>query len=94
MGTHLPAGRGGTAGSAPPHQPAPSHAAREVFKHQMFLFCVWYLPECGIAYYPPSQYLHPAPGSDGGGTSVDGMDRAVQKYLEEESEWQVRLHRL
>ncbi|XP_040462569.1 E3 ubiquitin-protein ligase LRSAM1 isoform X5 [Falco naumanni] len=44
--------------------------------------------ECGIAYYPPSQYLLPAPGSDGGGTSVDGMDRAVQKYLEEESEWQ------
>ncbi|XP_037255640.1 E3 ubiquitin-protein ligase LRSAM1 isoform X2 [Falco rusticolus] len=44
--------------------------------------------ECGIAYYPPSQYLLPAPGSDGGGTSVDGMDRAVQKYLEEETEWQ------
>ncbi|KAM6372469.1 E3 ubiquitin-protein ligase LRSAM1 isoform 1-T2 [Pluvialis apricaria] len=44
--------------------------------------------ECGIAYYPPSQYLLPALESDGGGTSVDGVDRAVNKYLEEESEWQ------
>ncbi|NXU32525.1 LRSM1 ligase, partial [Thalassarche chlororhynchos] len=44
--------------------------------------------ECGIAYYPPSQYLLPALKTDGGGTSVDGTDRAVQKYLEEESEWQ------
>ncbi|XP_075026609.1 E3 ubiquitin-protein ligase LRSAM1 isoform X2 [Calonectris borealis] len=44
--------------------------------------------ECGIAYYPPSQYLLPALESDGGGTSVDGVDRAVHKYLEEESEWQ------
>ncbi|NXY11284.1 LRSM1 ligase, partial [Pteruthius melanotis] len=44
--------------------------------------------ECGIAYYPPSQYLLPALESDGGGTSVDGVDRTVQKYLEEESEWQ------
>ncbi|NXJ76427.1 LRSM1 ligase, partial [Trogon melanurus] len=44
--------------------------------------------ECGIAYYPPSQYLRPTLERDGGGTSVDGVDRAVQKYLEEESEWQ------
>ncbi|NXJ68942.1 LRSM1 ligase, partial [Rostratula benghalensis] len=43
--------------------------------------------ECGIPYYPPSQYLLPTLESDGGGTSVDG-DRAVHKYLEEESEWQ------
>uniref|UniRef100_A0A8D2MWH7 SAM domain-containing protein n=1 Tax=Zonotrichia albicollis TaxID=44394 RepID=A0A8D2MWH7_ZONAL len=47
--------------------------------------------ECGIAYSPPSQHLLPTPESDGGGTSVDGVDRTVQKYLEEESEWQVRL---
>ncbi|NXG74001.1 LRSM1 ligase, partial [Baryphthengus martii] len=44
--------------------------------------------ECGIAYYPPSQYLLPVLESDGGGTSLDGVDRAVPKYLEEESEWQ------
>ncbi|XP_064892161.1 E3 ubiquitin-protein ligase LRSAM1 isoform X1 [Columba livia] len=44
--------------------------------------------ECGIEYYPPSQYLLPALEGDRGGTSVDGVDRAVQKYLEEESEWQ------
>ncbi|NWW49414.1 LRSM1 ligase, partial [Pedionomus torquatus] len=44
--------------------------------------------ECGIPYYPPSQYLLPTLESDGGGTSVDGVDRAVHKYLEEESEWQ------
>ncbi|NXI47767.1 LRSM1 ligase, partial [Galbula dea] len=46
--------------------------------------------ECGIAYYPPSQYLLPMPESDGGGTSVDGVDRAVHKYLEGEMEWQNR----
>ncbi|KAF1505600.1 E3 ubiquitin-protein ligase LRSAM1, partial [Megadyptes antipodes antipodes] len=44
--------------------------------------------ECGIAYNPPSQYLLPVLESDGGGTSVDGVDRAVHKYLEEESKWQ------
>ncbi|KAF1466850.1 E3 ubiquitin-protein ligase LRSAM1, partial [Spheniscus demersus] len=44
--------------------------------------------ECGIAYCPPSQYLLPVLESDGGGTSVDGVDRAVHKYLEEESKWQ------
>ncbi|XP_061233971.1 E3 ubiquitin-protein ligase LRSAM1 isoform X2 [Neopsephotus bourkii] len=44
--------------------------------------------ECGIAYYPPAQYPLPALESDGGGTSVDGVDRAVHKYLEEEGEWQ------
>ncbi|XP_026715947.1 E3 ubiquitin-protein ligase LRSAM1 isoform X2 [Athene cunicularia] len=44
--------------------------------------------ECGIAYYPPSKYLLPTLESDRGGTSVDGVDRAVHKYLEEESEWQ------
>nr|XP_009939405.1 PREDICTED: E3 ubiquitin-protein ligase LRSAM1 [Opisthocomus hoazin] len=46
--------------------------------------------ECGIAYYPPSQYLLPVLESDGGGTSVDGVDKAVHKYLEEESKWQNR----
>ncbi|NXO54147.1 LRSM1 ligase, partial [Aramus guarauna] len=46
--------------------------------------------ECGIAYYPPLQYLHAALESDGGGTSEDGVDRAVHKYLEQESEWQNR----
>uniref|UniRef100_A0A8C6N752 Uncharacterized protein n=1 Tax=Melopsittacus undulatus TaxID=13146 RepID=A0A8C6N752_MELUD len=44
--------------------------------------------ECGIAYYPPAQYPLPALESDGGGTAVDGVDRAVHKYLEEEDEWQ------
>ncbi|NWV32893.1 LRSM1 ligase, partial [Grantiella picta] len=44
--------------------------------------------ECGIAYYPPSEYLLPALESDAGGTSVDGVDRTVDKYLEEKSEWQ------
>ncbi|NXW78482.1 LRSM1 ligase, partial [Hirundo rustica] len=44
--------------------------------------------ECGIAYYPPSQYPLPTLESDGGGTSVDEVDRTVEKYLEEESEWQ------
>ncbi|NXQ34150.1 LRSM1 ligase, partial [Alaudala cheleensis] len=42
--------------------------------------------ECGIAYYPSSQYL--TLESDGGGTSVDGVDRTVEKYLKEESQWQ------
>ncbi|XP_019476909.1 E3 ubiquitin-protein ligase LRSAM1 isoform X3 [Meleagris gallopavo] len=41
--------------------------------------------ECGIAYYPPSEYVLPELESDGGGTSVDGT---VHKYLEEESKWQ------
>ncbi|NWI54407.1 LRSM1 ligase, partial [Calyptomena viridis] len=40
--------------------------------------------ECGIEYCPPSQELE----SDGEGTSVDGVDRTVHKYLEEKSEWQ------
>ncbi|KAM7003717.1 E3 ubiquitin-protein ligase LRSAM1 isoform 2-T3 [Passerculus sandwichensis] len=44
--------------------------------------------ELGIAYSPPSQHLPPTLESDGGGTSVDGVDRTVEKYLEEESEWQ------
>ncbi|XP_051492467.1 E3 ubiquitin-protein ligase LRSAM1 isoform X2 [Apus apus] len=44
--------------------------------------------ESGIVYYPPSQSPLPTLESDGGGTAVDGVDRAVQKYLEEESEWQ------
>ncbi|NXD02733.1 LRSM1 ligase, partial [Certhia familiaris] len=44
--------------------------------------------ECGIEYYPPSQYLLPTLESDGAGTSVDGVDRTLEKYLEEESEWQ------
>ncbi|XP_064026944.1 E3 ubiquitin-protein ligase LRSAM1 isoform X2 [Pogoniulus pusillus] len=46
--------------------------------------------ECGIVYYPPSQYLLPAQEADGGGTSVDEVDKTVQKYLEEESQWQDR----
>ncbi|NXX40010.1 LRSM1 ligase, partial [Tricholaema leucomelas] len=46
--------------------------------------------ECGIVYYPPSQYLLPAQEGDGGGTSVDEVDKAVLKYLEEESQWQDR----
>ncbi|NWU06740.1 LRSM1 ligase, partial [Cephalopterus ornatus] len=44
--------------------------------------------ECGIAYSPPSQYLLPEQESNGGGSSVDGVDRTVQKYLQEASEWQ------
>ncbi|XP_030317265.1 E3 ubiquitin-protein ligase LRSAM1 isoform X1 [Calypte anna] len=44
--------------------------------------------ECGIAYYPPSQDLLPALERDEGGTAVDGVDKVVLKYLEEESEWQ------
>ncbi|NXG21854.1 LRSM1 ligase, partial [Grallaria varia] len=44
--------------------------------------------ECGIAYYPPSQDLLPELEGDGGGTSVDEVDRTVHKYLEGESEWQ------
>ncbi|NWI95368.1 LRSM1 ligase, partial [Pitta sordida] len=44
--------------------------------------------ECGIEYCPPSQYLLPELESDGEGTSVDGVDRTVLKYLREESEWQ------
>ncbi|KAI6075890.1 E3 ubiquitin-protein ligase LRSAM1 [Aix galericulata] len=44
--------------------------------------------ECGIVYYPPSQDELPALESDGGETSVDGVDRTVQKYLEEENKWQ------
>ncbi|NWR79705.1 LRSM1 ligase, partial [Centropus unirufus] len=44
--------------------------------------------ECGIPYYPPSHYLLPTLESEGGGTSVDGKDTAVHKYLEEKSEWQ------
>ncbi|NXP21803.1 LRSM1 ligase, partial [Scytalopus superciliaris] len=44
--------------------------------------------ECGIAYCPPSQELPPELESQGGGTSLDEVDRTVQKYLEGESEWQ------
>ncbi|NWW70245.1 LRSM1 ligase, partial [Climacteris rufus] len=47
--------------------------------------------ECGIAYYPPSEYLLPPLESDGGGTAVDGVDSTMDKYLQEETEWQVRL---
>ncbi|XP_035197482.1 E3 ubiquitin-protein ligase LRSAM1 isoform X2 [Oxyura jamaicensis] len=46
--------------------------------------------ECGIAYYPPSQYVLPVLEGDGGETSVDGVDGTVHKYLEEESKWQNR----
>ncbi|XP_017690791.1 PREDICTED: E3 ubiquitin-protein ligase LRSAM1 isoform X3 [Lepidothrix coronata] len=44
--------------------------------------------ECGIAYYPPSQYLLPELEGNGGGSSVDGVDRTVHKYLQEAREWQ------
>ncbi|NWU89663.1 LRSM1 ligase, partial [Upupa epops] len=44
--------------------------------------------ECGIPYYPPSQYQLSAMQSDGGGTLEDGVDRAVHQYLGEESKWQ------
>uniref|UniRef100_A0A8C5X725 Leucine rich repeat and sterile alpha motif containing 1 n=1 Tax=Malurus cyaneus samueli TaxID=2593467 RepID=A0A8C5X725_9PASS len=44
--------------------------------------------ECGIAYYPPSEYVLPTLESDTGGTAVDGVDRTVEKYLEKENEWQ------
>ncbi|XP_074830149.1 E3 ubiquitin-protein ligase LRSAM1 isoform X2 [Natator depressus] len=44
--------------------------------------------ESGIKYCPPSQYLLPVLESDGGETSVDGVNRHVHKYMEEESEWQ------
>ncbi|XP_072208664.1 E3 ubiquitin-protein ligase LRSAM1 isoform X2 [Excalfactoria chinensis] len=44
--------------------------------------------ECGIAYYPPTQHVLPALERDGEETSVDGGDRTVHKYLEEESKWQ------
>ncbi|XP_074976526.1 E3 ubiquitin-protein ligase LRSAM1 isoform X1 [Caretta caretta] len=44
--------------------------------------------ESGIKYCPPSQYLLPVLESDGGETSVDGVNRRVHKYMEEESEWQ------
>ncbi|XP_054249302.1 E3 ubiquitin-protein ligase LRSAM1 isoform X2 [Indicator indicator] len=46
--------------------------------------------ECGIVYYPPSQYLLPMQEDDEGGTSVAEVDKTVHKYLEEESEWQDR----
>ncbi|KAJ7426757.1 E3 ubiquitin-protein ligase LRSAM1 [Willisornis vidua] len=41
--------------------------------------------ECGIAYCPPSQDLLPELESDG---AVGKVDRTVQKFLEQESEWQ------
>ncbi|XP_050763722.1 E3 ubiquitin-protein ligase LRSAM1 isoform X2 [Gymnogyps californianus] len=63
--------------------PSPDICSAGIESIQQFL-----CKECGIAYYPPSQYLLPVLESDGGGTSVDGVDRAVHKYLEEESEWQ------
>ncbi|XP_038230261.1 E3 ubiquitin-protein ligase LRSAM1 isoform X2 [Dermochelys coriacea] len=44
--------------------------------------------ESGIKYCPPSQYLLPVLESDGGETSVDGVNRRVHKYMEEDSEWQ------
>uniref|UniRef100_A0A8C2TYX0 Leucine rich repeat and sterile alpha motif containing 1 n=1 Tax=Coturnix japonica TaxID=93934 RepID=A0A8C2TYX0_COTJA len=34
--------------------------------------------ECGIAYYPPTQYVLPALERDGGETTVDGVDRTVR----------------
>ncbi|NXF92194.1 LRSM1 ligase, partial [Eubucco bourcierii] len=46
--------------------------------------------ECGIVYYPPSQCLLPTQEADGGGTSLDEVDKTVHKYLEAESEWQDR----
>ncbi|NXN14646.1 LRSM1 ligase, partial [Indicator maculatus] len=46
--------------------------------------------ECGIVYYPPSQYLLPMEEDEEGRTSVAEVDKTVHKYLEEESEWQDR----
>uniref|UniRef100_A0A8C3UVB2 Leucine rich repeat and sterile alpha motif containing 1 n=1 Tax=Catharus ustulatus TaxID=91951 RepID=A0A8C3UVB2_CATUS len=40
--------------------------------------------ECGIAYYPPSQYMLPTLESDGGGTSVDEVDRTDMFLLVKE----------
>ncbi|XP_020656570.3 E3 ubiquitin-protein ligase LRSAM1 isoform X4 [Pogona vitticeps] len=44
--------------------------------------------EVGIEYNPPSQYLLPVLESDGGETSVDGADKTLQKYAENEAQWQ------
>ncbi|XP_019396073.1 PREDICTED: E3 ubiquitin-protein ligase LRSAM1 [Crocodylus porosus] len=44
--------------------------------------------ESGIKYSPPSQYLLPVLESDGGETSVDGVDWTTCKYVEEEGKWQ------
>ncbi|XP_025058788.1 E3 ubiquitin-protein ligase LRSAM1 [Alligator sinensis] len=44
--------------------------------------------ESGIEYSPPSQYLLPVLESDGGETSVDGVDQTTCKYMEEEGKWQ------
>ncbi|KAH0615482.1 hypothetical protein JD844_004780 [Phrynosoma platyrhinos] len=43
--------------------------------------------ELGIEYNSPSQYLLPVLESDGGET-VDGVNRTVCKYMENEAEWQ------
>ncbi|XP_031810539.1 E3 ubiquitin-protein ligase LRSAM1 isoform X5 [Sarcophilus harrisii] len=44
--------------------------------------------ECGLEYYPPSQYLLPVLERDGGETSVDSTDGLICSYVKEETEWQ------
>ncbi|XP_074149789.1 E3 ubiquitin-protein ligase LRSAM1 isoform X5 [Sminthopsis crassicaudata] len=44
--------------------------------------------ECGLEYYPPSQYLLPVLERDGGETSVDSTDGLICSYVKEEIEWQ------
>ncbi|XP_042334271.1 E3 ubiquitin-protein ligase LRSAM1 isoform X2 [Sceloporus undulatus] len=44
--------------------------------------------ELGIEYNSPSQYLLPVLESDGAETSVDGVNRTVCKYMQNEAEWQ------
>uniref|UniRef100_K7FSX2 Leucine rich repeat and sterile alpha motif containing 1 n=1 Tax=Pelodiscus sinensis TaxID=13735 RepID=K7FSX2_PELSI len=44
--------------------------------------------ESGVQYCPPSQYLLPVLERDGGETSVDGAERSVHRYMQEESQWQ------
>ncbi|XP_043839065.1 E3 ubiquitin-protein ligase LRSAM1 isoform X2 [Dromiciops gliroides] len=44
--------------------------------------------ECGLEYYPPSQFLLPVLERDGGETSVDSTDGLICSYVREETEWQ------
>uniref|UniRef100_A0A8C2TXI7 Leucine rich repeat and sterile alpha motif containing 1 n=1 Tax=Coturnix japonica TaxID=93934 RepID=A0A8C2TXI7_COTJA len=43
--------------------------------------------ECGIAYYPPTQYVLPALERDGGETTVDGVDRTVRSRASTADSW-------
>ncbi|XP_015683516.1 E3 ubiquitin-protein ligase LRSAM1 isoform X2 [Protobothrops mucrosquamatus] len=44
--------------------------------------------QLGTKYNPPSQYLLPVLESEGEETSVDGVRRTADKYMEDEAEWQ------